>query len=204
VSLFTIMKSLLKLFSTSWNVLISAKCLDQTTCQIVFCATLVLLCAISCMACIFNSLIKEGVVPSIWKRANVVPIPKTKPPKSVEQDLRPISLTPTISKIFESIGGRWILEAIGDKFDKKQFGAIKGRSTSHALVDIMHKWHKALDERNAIRVVFIDYVKAFDHVDHLTVIKKLSVLGVPLIILHWMDRQMDTVVHMTIDTVRCC
>jgi len=82
-------------------------------------------------------------VSDIWKRANVVPIPKTKPPKSVEQDLRPISLTPTISKILESIVGRWILDAIGDKFDKKQFGAIKGRSTSHALVDIMHKWHKA-------------------------------------------------------------
>ena len=133
-------------------------------------------------------------MPSIWKRANVVAIPKIKPPKSIEQDLRPISLTPTISKIFESIVGKWMLDAIGDKFDKKQFGAIKGRSTSHALVDIMHKWHKALDERNAIRVVFIDYAKAFDHVDHLTVIEKLAVLGAPTIILHWihsflMDRQ---------------
>jgi len=104
-------------------------------------------------------------------------------PKSVEQDLRPISLTPTISKIFKSIVGRWILDAIGDKFDKKQFGAIKGRS-SHALVNIMHKWRKAFDERDAIRVVFIDYEKAFDHVDHLnTVIKKLAVLGAPQIIL---------------------
>ena len=58
----------------------------------------------------------------------------------------------------------------------------------------MHKWHKALDERQAIRVVFIDYAKAFDHVDHPTVIKKLAVLGVPPIILRWihsflMDRQ---------------
>jgi len=51
-----------------------------------------------------------------------------------------------------------------------QFGAIKGRSTSHALVDIMHNsmvQYRALDER-VIRVVFIDYAKAFDHVDHLT------------------------------------
>ena len=146
------------------------------------------------LAWIFNSSIKEGIVPSIWKKANVVAIPKIKPPKSIEQDLRPISLTPTISRIFESIVGKWMLDAIGDKFDKKQFGAIKGRSTSHALVDIMHKWHKAMDERNAIRVVFIDYAKAFDHVDHLTVIKKLAVLGVTPIILRWihsflMDRQ---------------
>jgi len=44
---------------------------------------------------------------------------KPKPPKSVEQDLRPISLTPRISKIFESIVGRWIFDTIGDYFDKK-------------------------------------------------------------------------------------
>jgi len=144
VSVFTIMKSLLKPFSTNWNVLISAKRKAPEPDDLpnwflrdfsfALCDPL---------ACIFNSSIKEGVVQSIWKRANVVPIQKTKPPKSVEQDLRPISLTPTISKIFESIVGRWILDVIGDKFDKKQFGAIKGRSTSHALVDITHKWHKA-------------------------------------------------------------
>ena len=137
------------------------------------------------LAWIFNSSIREGLVPKIWKKANVVAIPKIKPPKSVEQDLRPISLTSTISKVFESLVGKWMLDAIGDKLDKQQFGAIKGRSTSHALVDIMHKWHKALDERQAIRVVFIDYAKAFDHVDHPTVIKKLAVLGVPPIILRW-------------------
>ena len=146
------------------------------------------------LAWIFNSSIREGVVPKIWKRADVVAIPKNKPPKSIERDLRPISLTPTISKIFESLVGKWMLDAIGAKFDKKQFGAIKGRSTSHALIDIMHKWHKALDEHHSIRVVFIDYAKAFDHVDHLTVIKKLADLGIPLILLRWihsflMDRE---------------
>jgi len=41
---------------------------------------------------------------------------------------------------------------------------------------------------------FIDYAKAFDHVDHPTVMKKLAALGVPPIILYWiysflMDRQ---------------
>jgi len=71
----------------------------------------------------FNSSIKEGIVQSMWKRPNVVLIPKTKPPKSVEQDLRSISLTPTISKTFESIVLRRILDAIWDKFDKKTIGS---------------------------------------------------------------------------------
>ena len=135
---------------------------------------------------IFNWSVQEGVVPSIWKQANVIAIPKTNPPHSIEQDLRPISLTATVSKIFESLVGRWMLHAIGDKFDQKQFGAIRGRSTSHALVDMMHTWHRAMDERKSARVLFVDYAKAFDHVDHHTVIGKLAVLGVPPILLRWL------------------
>jgi Reverse transcriptase (RNA-dependent DNA polymerase) len=42
-----------------------------------------------------------------------------------------------------------------------------------------------LDEHHSIRVVLIDYAKAFDHVDHITVIKKLADLGIPLILLRW-------------------
>ena len=135
---------------------------------------------------IFNVSVQQGVVPNIWKQANIIAIPKTKPANSIEQDLRPISLTATISKVFESLVGRWMLEAINDKLDRKQFGAIRGRSTSHALVDMMHIWHRAMDERKSARVLFVDYAKAFDRVDHPTVIRKLAALGVPPILLRWL------------------
>ena len=36
---------------------------------------------------IFNSSVRNGVFPSSWKMANVVPILKLKPPKSVENDI---------------------------------------------------------------------------------------------------------------------
>jgi len=36
----------------------------------------------------------------------------------------------------------------------------------HKPVDLLHHWHRALDQNQAIRAVFIDYAKAFDHVDH--------------------------------------
>ncbi len=55
------------------------------------------------VAAIFNSLIREGVVPTAWKSALVIPLPKTHPPKSIETDLRPISLTPILSKVLEHI-----------------------------------------------------------------------------------------------------
>ena len=64
------------------------------------------------------------------------------PPMSVHSDLRPISLTPTISKQLEAILGKWILAHIFDQTDKRQYGSMKGRSTTHALIDIVHHWSK--------------------------------------------------------------
>ena len=88
------------------------------------------------------------------------------------------------SASFETIVGQWMLDATGDKFDKKRFRAIKCSSRSHALVNIMHNWHKDLDERHD-RVMYIDFVKIFNHVDHPTVMKKLATLGTPPIIICW-------------------
>ena len=48
---------------------------------------------------IYNSSIIQGVFPMNLKRSIVVPIPKVSLPQSVEDDLRPISLTSQISKV---------------------------------------------------------------------------------------------------------
>ena len=133
---------------------------------------------------IFNASIREGIVPKLWKCANVVPLPKVSPPISIESDLRPISLTPTLSKILESFIGGWIFDEVGAKIDKRQFGAMRGRSTTRALLDILHHWQQALNNNHSVRVVFIDYAKAFDHVDH-TIVIKLRNLGVSNVLLRW-------------------
>jgi len=87
--------------------------------------------------------------------------------------LRLISQTSTLSKELESFVGCNILETFRGKVDYRQYGALKGRSTTHALIDIIHHWHQALDNNGTVLSVFIDYAKAFDHVDHNTVIQKL-------------------------------
>ena len=59
---------------------------------------------------IFNASIREGIVPARWKEANVIPAPKAHPPQLIEANLRPISLTATLSKLLESFVGSWILD----------------------------------------------------------------------------------------------
>ena len=57
--------------------------------------------------------------------------------------LRPISLLPTIAKVFESSVGKWLLSFIEPYLDGNQFGCRKSRSTTHALIAILHTWMTA-------------------------------------------------------------
>jgi hypothetical protein len=135
---------------------------------------------------IFNASISSGLVPDLWKRANVVPIPKSQPPRSIQDDLRPISLTHTLSKLLETTLGRRLLPKNAGNLDPRQFGALRGRSTTHALIAITHQCYQALDDRNSIRAVFIDFSKAFDRIDHSTILTRMAALGIQQSAIRWM------------------
>ena len=133
---------------------------------------------------IFNSSIAEGYVPTIWKSADIIPIPKVNPPVSIESDLRPISLTPVLAKILESYVCKWIWDTYLPKADPNQYGNIPGSSTVFALIDLINNWTFETDAKNnAVRVLLIDYKKAFDRINHsllLTKLKNLEVDSVPV------------------------
>ena len=114
-----------------------------------------------------------------------MPVPKSNPPRTIEDDLRPISLTPSLAKHLEWFIGQPLLSVVSEKLDAQQFGALKCRSKTHALVDVIHKWNAALDYGSSVRAMFVDYAKAFDHVDHSILISKLISLGVPECIIRW-------------------
>ena len=74
---------------------------------------------------------------------------------------------------------------MGNSLDDRQFGARRHRSTTHALVDMLHRWHTAVDNGESVRTVFIDFAKAFDRVDHSVLVVKLVALGLPDVIVRW-------------------
>ena len=135
---------------------------------------------------IFNASVREGFVPARWKEANVIPVPKVQPPRSIESDLRPISLTATLGKLLESFVGSWILERIKDQLDGRQYGALKRRSTTHALVDMLHHWHSALT--GSVRPHCVHRLRKCVRpcrTQHILVAKLLA-FGLPDTILRWM------------------
>jgi len=74
---------------------------------------------------------------------------------------------------------------LGDSLDDRQFGTRRHRSTMHALVDMMHHWHTAVDNGESVGTVNIDFAKAFDRVDHSVLVVKLVALGLPDVIVRW-------------------
>ena len=118
------------------------------------------------LADIYNSSLEQGYFPTQLKQATVVPVPKLRPPKSVENDLRPISLTSPIAKVLEGFSAESLITSVFNKLDNKQF-ALPGRSTTQALIFFMHTILEALDTCGRyIRIFFSDFNKGFDLVDH--------------------------------------
>ena len=85
--------------------------------------------------------------------------------------------TGTLAKMLESFVGPWILERVADSLDDRQYGALRQRSTTHALVDMLQHLHAAADKGESVRTVFVDFAKAFDHVDHNVLVAKLVALS---------------------------
>lgn len=133
---------------------------------------------------IINCSLREGIVPTQWKKAIVVPIPKQNPPRL--DKLRPISLTSIFAKIAEGFVASWVLDDIGEAIDRRQFGNIPGVSTSHYVTSLLHFLHLGAEKsHNVGTVVLTDFSKAFDLVNHTVLINKMLEMGVRRNIVPW-------------------
>jgi hypothetical protein len=130
------------------------------------------------VAAMFNRVVKSGIFPDVWKRETVTVIPKKKNPKELN-DLRNISLTPLIAKLFEEIMARHLLSAVEPRLSLRQFGGLKHRSGDQLLADLTQKLIEATENGHAAVVLNIDQSKAFNRVDHTKLVKKLKEMVVP-------------------------
>ena len=135
---------------------------------------------------IFNTSLASGVVPSSWKESNIVPIRKTSKPIA-EADTRPISLTSCLSTVLEDFVVSWLIEDVKVKIDHRQFGCLKGTSTTFCLLDMLHTWLSHLHGlgNHHLRICFLDFSKAFDRIGYNLLIEKLINLGARRSLIPW-------------------
>jgi hypothetical protein len=132
------------------------------------------------VASIINSSIRQGVVPFQWKLSRINPLAKTFPPVSVENDIRPIAITNTLAKISERFVSKFFNEHFEDHLDDNQFGSTSSRSTTEALIHTMHDLFLASEKPgNIIRLLFVDFRKAFDLINHNVLMDKFCSYNFP-------------------------
>ena len=136
---------------------------------------------------IINASLRQSKCPADWKTSYVTPIPKLPNPPSFN-DLRPIAITPIPSLICEDFIFNWAYDTISSRIDLQQFGNVKSSSTTHCLVSLLDFIYQNLDKRKtSLALTFIDFRKAFDLVDHTTVIRKALHLGLPGYLVSWLS-----------------
>ena len=129
---------------------------------------------------IFQNIVRTGHWPKQWRTEYGTPLPKIKNPSS-ENDLRIISLTNYFSKQFEQFVVVWLLQYVGSQLDCGQFGGVKGSSISHYLINFINfiLFNQDLAVPQAVVAVMVDFSKAFNRINHNTIITILSKMGVP-------------------------
>ena len=132
------------------------------------------------MSRLFNNLFEIGHFPSIWKIAHITAIYKRSGPKTCKTSFRPISLLPTLSKIYESvIHDRLIKHCIENEIiTEKQAAYLKGDSTVSQLLYIVHNIKHNWTNKKVTQGLFLDVSAAFDKVWHNGLLAKLNQIGV--------------------------
>ncbi len=70
---------------------------------------------------------------------------------------------------------KFVNDKISDIVDERQFGGVAGTCITDALAEMLHEWYKATDDRKTfVRVLLVDYTKAFDPINYDILINKVT------------------------------
>ena len=146
------------------------------------------------VADVFNSSLQQHKVPSSWKMAHIKPLPKESLLSGCNQ-LRPISLTVVIMRLFDRLVYRYELSSIcNDYIGLDQFAYRKGHNSTMALIKCQHTWLKWLDGNDDfVRIFSFDFSKAFHSVSHNILRSKLKQVKINPCIINWLISFLDQI-----------
>ena len=141
----------------------------------------------------FNMSIKTSKFPTPWKEALVIPIPKSGSLSKV-QNYRPISLLPLPGKILEKLVHSQISDYLESALllNAEQHGFRKDHSTIHSIAQFTAYVNSNLDDRTPTYATFVNFRKAFDCVQHDTLLDKLKNLDLSDQVISWIQSYLSS------------
>ena len=130
-------------------------------------------------ATFFNSCILTGVFPDELKVAKVIPLFKSGNMNDMS-NYRPVSILPTLSKIFEKLIYKRFYKFFEDNaiIYNYQFGFRQSHSTIHAIQTAIDSVVTSLNNSYHTMGISIDFSKAFDTIQHTILLKILEHYGI--------------------------
>ena len=126
---------------------------------------------------LFRKKLQTSLYPTAWKLAHVIPIYK-KGSKADVKNYRPVSLLPICSKKFERCIFIDLYNHYSGWFHDAQFGFRKNRSPTIQLIIYLDTVYKFVNNGQPVNVIYTDFEKAFDRVDHGILLRKLYSTGI--------------------------
>lgn len=130
---------------------------------------------------LYNLYLLKNEFPAPWKVAKLVLIDK---PKKTPEDMnkyRPICLLNVVGKVYEHLINRRLIDEIEAKgdFSERQFGFRKGRSTIHAVQEVLRPTRGPISKRPKwCALVLVDVRNAFNTASWRLIIRKLELRGI--------------------------
>ena len=137
---------------------------------------------------LFQTSLDQGVLPSDWKKAKIMPLFK-KGDKSNPENYRPISLTSISCKLLEHIIHSNIMDHLENNkiLNNIQHGFRQKRSCESQLITTLNDFSNCLNNKGQIDSILLDFSKAFDKVDHRGLLLKLKTYGIQGKQLKWIE-----------------
>ena len=124
-------------------------------------------------------MLETGIFPDALKISKTIPVYKKGDINSLS-NYRPISLLPTLSKVFERVIYNQLYNyfVFNNLLSEQQYGFRAKHSTELAAVKLVDYINKQIDEKYTPVNICIDLSKAFDTINYDILLYKLNYYGV--------------------------
>ena len=141
---------------------------------------------------IYNLSLTSNSFPSAWKKVFLIPLNKKQKPIS-PSDTRPIANLSHISKPFEKILSLQICNYLesNNLIDPYQSGFRQYYSTQSSLIRILDDARKSFDDKSVVILISFDLTKAFDSLNHTTLLLRLRELGFSNSAISWIHSYLN-------------